>query len=143
MFNSIFDELKEVKYFTRNNRFQDSFHVKYFQRIITFEESSSKSSVVFRSQASIYDKIFLWIYLTAYFFRNKSSIIDVQLGYMQTLENIEIFQVKLRWSKPSRLLQRSLNRGCLVYMFSLRFSGSNFLINLRRQFRERKFFSCT
>ena len=59
MFNSIFDELKEVKYFTRNNRFQDSFHVKYFQRIITFEESSSKSSVVFRSQASIYDKTFL------------------------------------------------------------------------------------
>ena len=32
------------------------------------------------------------------------------------------------------------NRGCLVYMFSLRFSGSNFLINLRRQFRVRKIF---
>ena len=31
-------------------------------------------------------------------------------------------------------------RGCLVYMFSLRFSGSNFLINLRRQFRVRKIF---
>ena len=35
---------------------------------------------------------------------------------------------------------RSLNRGCLVHMFSLRFSGSKFLINLRRQFRVRKFF---
>ena len=33
MFNSIFDELKEVKYFTRNNRFQESFHVKYFKEI--------------------------------------------------------------------------------------------------------------
>ena len=33
-----------------------------------------------------------------------------------------------------------LNRGCLVYMFSLRFSGSKFLINLRRQFRVRKIF---
>ena len=30
---------------------------------------------------------------------------------------------------------RDLNRGCLVYMFSLRFSESKFLINLRRQFR--------
>ena len=34
---------------------------------------------------------------------------------------------------------RHLNRGCLVYMFSLRFSGSKVLINLRRQFRV-KFF---
>ena len=34
---------------------------------------------------------------------------------------------------------RDLNRGCLVYMFSLRFSGSKLLINLRRQFRVRKF----
>ena len=33
MFNSIFDELKEVKYFTRNNRFQESFNVKYVKEI--------------------------------------------------------------------------------------------------------------
>ena len=33
MFNSIFDELKEVRYFARNNRFQESFNVKYFQEI--------------------------------------------------------------------------------------------------------------
>ena len=33
-----------------------------------------------------------------------------------------------------------MNRGCMVYMFSLRFSGSKFLINLRRQFRVRKIF---
>ena len=33
-----------------------------------------------------------------------------------------------------------LNHGCLVYMFSLCFSGSKFLINLRRQFRVRKIF---
>ena len=32
MFNSIFDELKEVKYFTRNNRFQELFNVKYFKK---------------------------------------------------------------------------------------------------------------
>ena len=36
------------------------------------------------------------------------------------------------------LFNRDLNRGFLVYMFSLRFSGSKFLINLLRQFRARK-----
>ena len=30
---------------------------------------------------------------------------------------------------------RDVNRGCLVYMFPLRFSGSKFLIDLRRQLR--------
>ena len=39
------------------------------------------------------------------------------------------------------LFNRDLSHGCLVYMFSLRFSGSKFLIN-RRQFRARKIFSC-
>ena len=38
------------------------------------------------------------------------------------------------------LFNLDLNRGCLVYMFSLRFSGSKFFINLRRQFRVRKIF---
>ena len=38
---------------------------------------------------------------------------------------------------------RDLNRGCLVYIFSLPFSGSTFLVNLRRQFCVRKIFSCT
>ena len=33
MFNSIFDELKEVRYFTRNNRFQEPLNVKYFKEI--------------------------------------------------------------------------------------------------------------
>ena len=35
-------------------------------------------------------------------------------------------------------VNRDLNRGCLVYMYSLRFSGSNFLLNLLRQLRVRK-----
>ena len=38
------------------------------------------------------------------------------------------------------LFNRDLNRGCLVYILSLRFSGSKFLINLRRQFFLRKIF---
>ena len=33
-----------------------------------------------------------------------------------------------------------LNRVCLVHMFSSRFSGNKFLINLQRQFRVRKIF---
>ena len=37
---------------------------------------------------------------------------------------------------------RDWNRDCVVDTFSFRFSGSKFLINLRRQFRVRKFFSC-
>ena len=38
------------------------------------------------------------------------------------------------------LFNCDLNRGCFVYMFSLRFSGRKLLINLLRQFRVRKFF---
>ena len=41
------------------------------------------------------------------------------------------------------LFNRDLNHGCLLYMFSVRFSGSKFLVNLRWQFRVRKIFSCT
>ena len=36
------------------------------------------------------------------------------------------------------LFNRDLNRSCLVYMFSLRFLVSKFLINLRRKFLIRK-----
>ena len=36
--------------------------------------------------------------------------------------------------KNRLLFNPDLNRGCLVYMFSLRFSGSKFLINLQQQF---------
>ena len=43
------------------------------------------------------------MYLTTYYFCNKSPIIDVRLGYIQVSENIEIFKVKLSWSKSLRL----------------------------------------
>ena len=43
-------------------------------------------------------------------------------------------------NRSNTLFNRDSNRGCLAYMFSLRFSGSNFLINLRRQFRVRKIY---
>ena len=37
-------------------------------------------------------------------------------------------------------INRDLNRGFLVYIFSLRFLGSKFLIHFRRRFRVRKIF---
>ena len=47
----------------------------------TFAESP-KSRSVFRTHAGIYDGAFLWIYLTALYFRNVSSIIDLRLAYI-------------------------------------------------------------
>ena len=41
------------------------------------------------------------------------------------------------------LFNRDLNRDCLGYILSLRFSGSTFLINLRRQLRVRQIFFYT
>ena len=67
-----------------------------------------------RTQASIYDGAFLWIYLTAYYFRNKISIVDVWLVYIWAFRNIEIFQAKLRWSNSWWLLQRT---AFLVFLF--------------------------
>ena len=69
-------------------------------------KESSKSRGVFRTQASIYDGVFLRIYLGTYYFCNKSSITDVRLTYTQASENIEISKVRLSSSKSSRLLQR-------------------------------------
>ena len=58
-------------------------------------------------------------------------------------ENVNIFNFfNIKYEKPLYVcfFNRNLYHGCLVYMFSLRFSGRIFLINLRRQFRVRKFF---
>ena len=94
MFNSIFDELIGLKYFTRNNKFQEPFNVKYFKEIKRLKGLQVKAVSYFRTQVSIYDGAFLWIYLTAYYFPNKCFIIDVQLGYIKAAENIEISKVK-------------------------------------------------
>ena len=116
MFNSIFDELIEGKYFTRNNRFQEFFKE-------SFEESSSKSSVVFRTQVSIYDGAFLWIYLTANYFRSKNYIIDVILGYIKAFENIEIFKVKLRCEQVIAIVATH-SVSCLSFIPSLKIESN-------------------
>ena len=71
----MFNELKQVKYFKEITNF------KGLKKNKTFEKAS-KSRSVFKNQVSIYGGAFLWIDLTAYYFHNKSSIIDVQLGYI-------------------------------------------------------------
>ena len=67
------------------------------------------------------------------------------------IDNVEIMIPLKYWSNFWKTLEMplivklilfncDLNRGCFVYMFSLRFSGRKLLINLLRQFRVRKFF---
>ena len=46
----------------------------------------------------------------------------------------------ISFSRSLLFSNRDLNCGCLVYMFSLRFSGSKFLKKSWRQFQVRKFF---
>ena len=60
-----------------------------------------------------------------YYICNKSSIIDVRLGYIKASENFEISKPKVRYSKSSRLLQR-IAFSCLVNCFEL----FNFLMRL-------------
>ena len=83
----------------RNVRFFGTFNVLCFLetpvlRFALLPYYRRKSSGVFRTQASIYNAAFLWIYLTAYYFCNKSWVIYRPPKI-----------VKLRWSKSLRLLQ--------------------------------------
>ena len=61
----MFDELKEVKYL------KEIKHLKNLQKAGVYLEPK---------RASMMEP--LWIYLTVYYFCNKSSIIDVWLGYI-------------------------------------------------------------
>ena len=103
-------ELQEFKC----NRFHESYNAKHIKEITRLKSLQTKSRGVFKTQASICDGDIWWIYLTAYYFNNKSSFINVRLGYIQVSKNIEIFKVKLRYSKLSRLLQRVAFRVTLI-----------------------------
>ena len=68
----MFDELEEVKYFKELNKFQESLlWCKILERNKTLKKFS-KSRVVFRTQASIRDGAFLWIYLRLTIFAIKA-----------------------------------------------------------------------
>ena len=64
------------------------------------------------------------------------------LLFTKAVLEIVKLNLKLDLSLPSVviLFNRNLNRSYLVYVFSLRFSRSEFLTNSRRQFRVRKIF---
>ena len=79
MFNSIIDELKEVNYLKRNNRFQESYNVKYFKEIKWLKNLQKAEAYLEPKQASTMN-LYYEIYLTAYYFRDKSSVIEVRLG---------------------------------------------------------------
>ena len=79
---------------------------------------------------------FFWImrfFLFSFIFLTTLPIFTV------TSSSIIFFGLPLNFT----LFNRDLNRRCLVYVFSLHFSGNKFLVNLWRQFRVRKIFSCT
>ena len=80
----------------------------------------------------------LWILLhpniMCQYFSHSHSFFNINiLMLIDICHFINSFSVKLYFN-------RDVNRGCLVCMFSSRFLGRKFLINLRRQFRVRKIF---
>ena len=77
----MFDELKEVKLFKKNHRFQECYNVKYLKEIKRLK-SLQKAEDAFRTQTCIYNGAFLWKYLTAYNFCYKNSIIDARMVYI-------------------------------------------------------------
>ena len=120
MFNKIFDELIEVKCF-KNYIFQESYvkyfmnkksqltidtaelqdsYVKYFKETKRLKSLQKAEAYLEPNQASKMELHFIK-YLTAYYFRNKSFIIDIRLGHTEASKNNEIFKVKLGSSKSS------------------------------------------
>ena len=70
-----------------------------------------------------------------------NSFTNLPLLSLLSLQSLSIRRLLKIFSRfEICLFNRDLNRGCLVYMFSLRFSRSKFLINLRRQSCVRKTF---
>ena len=72
--------MKYFKKIIRLNRFQEPDNEKSFLKKRL--KSLQKTRDVFRTHASIYDEAFLRIYLTALYYRNISSIIDLGPGHI-------------------------------------------------------------
>ena len=73
-------------------------------------------------------------------FKNRFSYFKCILTLISSWNRVNAIIFTEFFKHSGNFFNHDLNRGCLVYMFSLRFSGSKFLINLRRQFRVRKIF---
>ena len=76
----MFDELREVKYFKKNSRFQESFNVKYFKEIKLLKSLQKAEACLEPKRASLME--FFVNILTGLLFCNKSFIIDIRLGYI-------------------------------------------------------------
>ena len=100
----MFDELKEVKYFREITGFK-SLNLRHIKEIKHLKSLEKAEAYLEPKRASTME-FFFGMDLMAYYFRNKSSVIDIRLGSIKIYENIEIFNVKLRLSKTSRLLER-------------------------------------
>ena len=115
---------------------------KKFFEVIVDEHLSWKDFInILRSKLSKKEKKILTTKAVTSFITHFFTTIwltEILLGVAQLSQNWKNFSANK--DKRLKLFNRDLNRGCLVYMFSLRFSGSKFLINLRRQFRVRKIF---
>ena len=72
MFSSMFDELKEVKYFKEITK---SYNVKYFKETKCLKNLQKAETHLETKRASMME-------LFAYYFYNKTSIIDVRLRYI-------------------------------------------------------------
>ena len=69
----------------RNNRFRESYNVKYFKEIKHLKSPQKAEASLEPKQAStmeLFCEYTLNITVKAYYFRNKSSTIDVLLGYI-------------------------------------------------------------
>ena len=98
----------------------------YFKEITDFKglyktfQGSSKSGDIFRAQSSIYDGVFLWIYLTAYYFYNKSSIIDVRLFYIRKYWN---FQSEVKVEQMIAIVTTRSVSCCFLKFINCRYSS--------------------
>ena len=75
------------------NIFQEPYNVNHFKvkkRLKSLQKAEAYLEPKWTSVRTL-----LWIYLTVYYFCNKSSIAETRLGYIQASENIEIFKAKL------------------------------------------------
>ena len=114
-------EILEIKY--GNNNIKQYLKVIYLGCEI--DENLSGEAMAFKVVNKINGRL-------RFLYRKKKIFIAVSGKALMQCYNSTTFRLCL--------FNRDLNRGCLVIMFSLRFSGSKFLIILRRQMHVRRIF---
>ena len=85
MFNSMFDEWKEAKYFKKITDFRN-LKMQNTSKEIKRLKSFPKAEAYLEPKRATTMKLVLWIYLKADYFRNKSSIVDIRMGLYRPLK---------------------------------------------------------